>query len=97
MIPIYIDSDFKCHTSNPFGTFREVEEPFFNDKCDAFIEGFRLKPEGETWIREDGKVFSGGKMITPWKDYAELAAAQAQYERDMAELAAAYQEGVNSV
>lgn len=97
MRKIYIDSEFKCHVANPDGIFREVEDPFFEDKCNAFVEGFRLKPDGETWVREDGKVFSGGKMITPWKDYAELAAAQAQYKRDMAELAAAYQEGVNSV
>ena len=97
MKTIYIDSDFKCHTTNPDGIFREVEESFFENKCDTFVKGFRLKPEGETWVREDGKVFSGGKMITPWKNYDELAAAQAQYERDMAELEAAYQEGVNSV
>ena len=70
---------------------------FFADKCTTFIEGYRLKPEGETWIREDGSVFSGGEMISPWKPYNELAAAQAQYEQDQAELQAAYEEGVNSV
>lgn len=100
MRTIYIDSDFKCHTSND-GTYREVilsesAEKFFANKCAAFIEGYRLKPEGETWVSEDGKVFSGGEMITPWKPYSELKATQAQYERDHAELQAAYQEGVNS-
>lgn len=94
---IYIDSEFKCHTTNPDGIFREVEELFFEGKCDTFVTGFRLKPKGETWVREDGEVFSGGKMIAPWKNYDELAAAQAQYERDMAELAASYREGVDSV
>ena len=79
---IYIDDEFKCHTTND-GTFREVEEPFFDNKCQTFIEGFRLKPDGETWVREDGEVFSDCKMITPWKDYGELAAAQAQYEADL--------------
>lgn len=98
---IYIDSEFKCHTSNPDGAFREVilsekARAFFSDKCNIFIEGYRLKPEGETWIRADGRVFSGGEMITPWKPYNELAAAQAQYEADLAEAAAAYQEGVDS-
>lgn len=98
---IYIDSNFKCHTSNPNGTFREVilsenARDFFADKCTAFVEGYRLKPEGETWVREDGYIFSGGEMITPWKPYNELAAAQAQYEADLAEAAAAYQEGVDS-
>ena len=99
---VYLDSEYRCHTANPDGIFREVilsenASAFFANKCTAFIEGYRVKPDGETWIREDGKVFSGGEMITPWKPYNELAAAQAQYERDMADLQAAYQEGVNSV
>ena len=98
---IYIDYEFRCHTTNPDGAFREVTlsenaRDFFFNKCTTFIEGYRLKPDGETWIRDDGKVCSGGEMITPWKDCNELFAAQAQYERDMAEAAAAYQEGVNS-
>lgn len=99
---IFIDAEFKCHTSNPDGIFREVVlsenvQAFFSNKCTTFIEGYRLKPVGETWVREDGTVFSGGEMITPWKDYNELAAAQRQYELDQAVLQAAYQEGVNSV
>lgn len=79
---IYIDSDFKCHTSND-GTMTAVEEVFFDGKCDAFIEGYRLKPEGEVWVREDGFVFSGGKMISPWKPYSKLATAQQEYERQL--------------
>ena len=83
---IYVDYDFKCHTTNPDGTFREVvlsdsAKTFFADKCTAFIEGYRLKPEGETWVRKDGHVFSGGEMISPWKDIRELDAAQREYER----------------
>lgn len=98
---LYVDSDFKCHTTNPDGLFRAVvlserAEAFFSNKCTTFIEGYRLKPNGEIWIREDGHVFSGGEMITPWKTYEELAAAQAQYEADLAEAAAIYREGVNS-
>ena len=98
---IYIDVEFKCHTTNPDGTFREVvlsdsARTFFSDKCTAFIEGYRLKPDGETWIRNDCDVFSGGEMISPWKDYDLLEAAQNQYEADLAEAAAAYQEGVNA-
>lgn len=38
----------------------------------------------------------GYVQIYPWKLMNELEAAQAQYERDHAELQAAYQEGVNS-
>ena len=95
MSVIYIDSDFKCHTIND-GTMTAVETDFFDGKCDAFIEGYRFVPAGQNWTREDGKVFTG-EMVAPWKPYSELAAAQAQYERDQAELLAAYQEGVNSV
>lgn len=99
---IYIDADFKCHTENPDGAFREVvlsrdAEEFFANKCTAFIEGYRLKPEDETWITKNGEEYSGGEMITPWKNYNVLASAQSQYEADMAQLQTAYQEGVNSV
>lgn len=114
MREIYVDpKSFKCHTSNPDGIFLEVDlspnaQDFFAPKCTAFIEGYRLKPDGETWVREDGEVFFGGEMITPWKPYSELDAAQRQYERELLrqlqensvsidELEAAYQEGVNSV
>lgn len=92
---IYIDADFKCHTTNPDGTFRERETDFFDGKCDTFIEGYRHIPSGESWTRSDGVAFQG-EMIAPWKPYDQLAAAQAQYEADLAEAAAAYQEGVNS-
>lgn len=88
METIYIDSEFKCHTTNPGGMFREVTlsddaRTFFANKCTTFIEGYRLKPEGETWIREDGFVFSGCEMISPWKDYAELDSVQREHERQL--------------
>ena len=92
---IYVDSEYKCHTSND-GTMTAVETDFFDGKCDTFVEGYHFIPSGESWTREDGKVFTG-EMVSPWKPYSELASAQAQYERDRAELQAAYQEGVNSV
>lgn len=92
---IYIDSEYRCHITND-GTMTAVETSFFDVKCDAFIEGYRYIPAGEVWTREDGVTFSG-EMVAPWKPYSELAAAQAQFEADQAELAAAYREGVNSV
>ena len=93
---IYIDEECKCHTTNPNNTFREFDVPFFDGKCQTFIEGCRYCPKDESYIREDGEVFRG-EAIAAWKPYSEFAAAQVQYEADMAELQTAYQEGVNSV
>ena len=76
---VYIDSDFKCHVSND-GTMREIQTDFFDGKCDAFIEGYRFVPSGESWTRSDGAVFYG-EMISPWKDYNELDTAQREYEK----------------
>lgn len=79
MRTVYIDSDFKCHTSDD-GTMTSVETTFFDDKCDSFVEGYRIVPDGENWTRSDGVVFHG-EMIAPWKPYAELDDAQREYER----------------
>lgn len=80
MKTIYFDSEFKCHIAND-GTMTAVEIGFFNDKCDAFIEGYRFIPADESWMRSDGEVFKG-EMIAPWKDFAELDKAQREYERE---------------
>lgn len=106
MRTIYIDSECKCHVTDD-GTMTAVETDFFDSRCDAFIEGYRFVPGGSSWTREDGVVFQG-EMIAPWKDYAELDAAQREYERQLlkelqensipvADLENAYREGVNSV
>lgn len=81
MRTIYIDSDFKCHTVGD-GTLTTVETDFFDGKCDAFVEGYRFVPEGQTWAREDGTVFHG-EMAAPWKPWQELDAAQRAYEREL--------------
>ena len=75
---IYLDNEYKCHLEND-GTRMEVESDFFNNKCQAFIEGYRYVPAGHVWTRNDGVKFSG-EMISPWKNYSELAQAQALYE-----------------
>lgn len=92
---IFVDSDFKCHV-NDDGTMTAVATVFFDGKCTTFIEGYRFVPSGESWERSDRVVFYG-EMIAPWKPYAELAAAQAQYDTDRAEAEAAYRKGVNSI
>lgn len=78
---IYVDSEYRCHTTNPDGAFREVETDFFDGKCAEFIEGYRFIPAGEIWVRSDGTEFHG-EMVAPWRNYDELEAAQREYERE---------------
>lgn len=80
MKTIYLDSDFKCHISVADGR-TQVETDAFDGKCDAYIEGYRFIPAGQTWTRADGVVFTG-EMIAPWKPWAELDAVQREYERE---------------
>ena len=92
MKTIYIDSDFKCHVTNN-STMTAVETNAFDGKCNAFIEGCRYVPEGQEWTREDGEIFYG-EMVSPWKPYAELDAAQRVYEQ---QLLAEYAEALRTV
>ena len=73
---IYIDSDYKCYVSAAEGR-RAIEIDAFNGKCAEWIESFRFVPAGETWVREDGAVFTN--MVAPWKDLSNAYAAQAAY------------------
>lgn len=77
---IYIDTDFKCHVADD-GTMTAVETDAFDGKCDAYIEGYRFVLSGETWTRDDGVEFAG-EMISPWRPWTELDAAQREYERE---------------
>ena len=108
MKTIYLDSDFRCHLTDT-GGLQAIETDVFDGKCDKYIEGYRFVPEGQTWTRDDGVQFTG-PMVSPYKDYDILAAYQEQYQEDetaveqaqvlqsqMAELDAAYREGVNSI
>lgn len=106
---IYIDNDYKCHVTDD-GTMTAVETDAFDGMCTKYIEGYRFVPAGQTWTRDDGVEFVG-EMISPWRPWAELDAAQREYERqqraDMqaalaealttAEITAAIDEGVNSI
>jgi hypothetical protein len=80
---IYVDSEFKCHITND-GTMTPIETDFFDDKCEAFIEGYRFVPTGAEWTRSDGTVFRG-EMVSPCKPYSELNAAQRAYEKEQLE------------
>ena len=72
MRTIYIDSNYKCHISND-GNLSAVETDFFDDKCDAFVEGF-------CYDTSNGYV-----QIYSWRPLAELDAAQREYERGLLE------------
>lgn len=80
---IYIDSDYKCHITTADG-LTAVETDYFNGKCAAYIEGYRVVPAGQTWTRPDGVVFQG-EMVSPWKPWWELDAAQRAYEQEQLE------------
>lgn len=78
----YIDEEFKCHASDPDGAYRKIDKDLFKGMCDEFIEGHRFVPEGESYVGEDGTVYTG-EMKTVWKDYDELDDAQRQYEKQL--------------
>lgn len=73
---IYIDSDYKCYVSAAEGR-RAIETNEFDGQCPEWIESYRFVPEGETWTREDGEVFTN--MAAPWKDLGEAYVAQTAY------------------
>ena len=80
----YLDSDFRVHIDQD-GSRKEWEDAdcYFDGKCPEYIEGFRVVPDGETWVREDGAEFTG-LMIAAAVPFAELDAAQREYERQEA-------------
>lgn len=65
---IYVDNEYKCHLISD-GTMKEIQQTFFNDKCDTFIEGY---------CYDDSR---GYVQVYPWKPYEELIAAQHEYEQ----------------
>lgn len=95
---IYIDDDYKCHTSYSDG-LTAVETDAFDGKCRQYIEGYRFVPAGETWTREDGHRFHG-EMVAPWRDYGILSefqeVAQEEQAKATAEIAAIVEEVYNS-
>lgn len=80
MKTIYIDSEFKCHVTSG-EDLTPIETDAFDGKCNIYIQGYRFIPAGQTWTRADGVAFTG-EMIAPWKPWAELDAAQREYERE---------------
>lgn len=95
---IYIDNEYKCHTS-PGDGLTAVETDTFDGKCRQYIEGYRFVPAGQSWTREDGQVFCG-EMVAPWRPYETLVELQAVYEEEQAkatkEIATIVEEVYNS-
>lgn len=106
---VYIDSDYKCRVT-PIAGARSIDDTFFYNKCPDLIESYRYVPAGATWTREDGVAFAG-LMISPWRDIRQYDGEQQQYLLDKLaaaqaalaesptadEIAAAIEEGVNSI
>ena len=80
MRTIYLDTEFRCHVTDD-GTRTPVQTDFFDNKCDALVEGYRCVPEGEIWVNPQGIPFPG-EMIAPSTDFAPLDDAQRQHERE---------------
>lgn len=66
---IYVDSLYHCHRIDD-GTMTAVQTDFFIDKCDTWVEGYCYDTS------------KGYVQIYPWKDSAELDAAQREYEKE---------------
>ena len=80
----YLDGGGMAHSrQNETGTLIPWEDAagFFTGKCPAYVEGYRVVPDGQTWTREDGAVFSG-LMIAPAADPGLLIAAQAEADAE---------------
>lgn len=89
---IYIDTDFKCHVA-PGEGLREFETTFFSNVPDAYVEGYRYVPSGETWVRKEpiydmnhdvvgeSETEFMGEMLAPWKPWDELDKILREYER----------------
>ena len=71
MRKVYVDAEHKCHTTNPDGIYKEIEHPFFEGKCNTFIDGYCYDTS------------KGYAQIYPWKPFSELDAAQREHERHL--------------
>ena len=96
---VYIDELGHCHTENADGR-QAVEDEFFDGRAPEAIEGYMCT-----------LGVSGERMIAPWQPWEQLDTAQREYEREQLaaaqaalaesltaeEIAAAIEEGVNSI
>ena len=83
MKTIYLDSSFMCHTTND-GTMTEVQTDAFDSYCSGAIELMRFVPQGQIWIRPDGREIHG--EFYQATDSAKIDAYQRQWTEDQAQI-----------
>lgn len=100
MRKIYVDAENHCHVVDG-GNMVEVETDFFDGMCDAVVEGYCYEIEGNAvypW-----KPY--GQLMAKQREYERQLIEAYQTELSdlrensvsIADLEAAYEEGVNSV
>ena len=80
---IYLDENYKAHTAQDAESTRTPwvdTNGIFIGKCNAFIEGYRVIPEGTAWTRADGEIFHG-LMISPILNPFYLQTLQAEADQ----------------
>lgn len=95
MRKLYIDSDFKLHTTNAEGR-TSIETDAFDGMSDFIIECYIFIPKGKSYTKPNG-IKVHGEFIQPFVSEKELDAAQreferaqlAEYKKELAELDAA--------
>lgn len=61
MMTVYLDANFKCHTA-PAADRTPYDTEFF-DGQEIVVEEYRIIPDGQVWVRDDGERFYG-TMVT---------------------------------
>jgi hypothetical protein len=80
---LYLDENFIAHTDqDALCSLMPWEDTghFFDGKCQAFIEGHRVVPEGYDWERPDGITFHG-LMISPVVDLQQIQSVQIECDK----------------
>lgn len=74
MKDIYLDSDYVCHLMDD-GSRRLIQTEALDSIDDWHIPYYRYIPEGESWTRWDGEVFTG-PMLAPARKIDDKDVAQ---------------------
>lgn len=80
MRTVYLDSDYRVHLTQT-GNLMPYITNVFDGKCDTYVEGYRIVPEGAVWTRDDGIEFVG-PMVAAAASFGETFSVQKQYEED---------------